>query len=87
LPFSYLICSAYFPPASQLILAQHRGRHCTAVIVSHEIPKIFSIATHVAMLHQGRIIAHGEPVQFQACPDLVVQQFLTGYITGPIEIK
>ncbi len=71
----------------QLILDQHRRRHFTAVIVSHEIPEIFSIATHVAMLHQGRIIAHGDPLQFQACPNQVVQQFLTGQITGPIEIK
>ena len=71
----------------QLILDQHRRRHFTAVIVSHEIPEIFSIATHVAMLHQGRIIAQGPPDDFQACADPVVHQFLTGQITGPIEIK
>jgi phospholipid/cholesterol/gamma-HCH transport system ATP-binding protein len=71
----------------QLILEEHRRRHFTAVIVSHEIPEIFSLATHVAMLHQGMIIAHGDPVAFQACPDPVVHQFLTGQIEGPIEIK
>jgi phospholipid/cholesterol/gamma-HCH transport system ATP-binding protein len=71
----------------QLILDQHRSRHFTAVMVSHEIPEIFSLATHVAMLHQGIIIAHGDPVAFQACPDPVVQQFLTGHSEGPIEIK
>jgi phospholipid/cholesterol/gamma-HCH transport system ATP-binding protein len=57
------------------------------VIVSHEIPKIFSIAAHVAMLHHGRIVAQGAPAEFQACPDPVVQQFLTGQIEGPIELK
>lgn len=71
----------------QLILDQHRRRHFTAVIVSHEIPEIFSIATHVAMLHEGRIIAQGPPGDFQTCADPVVHQFLTGQITGPIEIK
>lgn len=71
----------------QLILEQHRRRHFTAVIVSHEIPEIFSLATHVAMLHQGIIIAHGVPDEFQACSDPVVKQFLTGQIEGPIEGK
>jgi phospholipid/cholesterol/gamma-HCH transport system ATP-binding protein len=71
----------------QLLLEQQRHRHFTAVIVSHEIPEIFSVATHVAMLHQGHIIAQGDPVAFQACPDPVVQQFLTGQTEGPIETK
>jgi phospholipid/cholesterol/gamma-HCH transport system ATP-binding protein len=57
------------------------------VIVSHEIPEIFSLATHVAMLHQGLIVAQGSPAEVQACPDPVAQQFLTGQIAGPIEIK
>lgn len=71
----------------QLIFEQHRRHHFTAVIVSHEIPEIFSLATHVAMLHQGVIVARGDPVQLQSCPDPVVQQFLTGRTEGPIEIK
>lgn len=71
----------------QKIREQHLCHHFTVVIVSHEIPEIFSLATHVAMLHQGVIIAQGSPAEFQACPDPVVQQFLTGQIEGPIEIK
>jgi phospholipid/cholesterol/gamma-HCH transport system ATP-binding protein len=70
----------------QKIREQHLLHHFTAVIVSHEIPEIFSIATHVAMLHRGRIVAQGAPAEFQACQDPVVQQFLTGDIAGPIEI-
>ena len=71
----------------QKIREQHLLHHFTAVIVSHELPEIFSIATHVAMLHGGRIVAQGPPAVFQACQDPVVQQFLTGQIEGPIEIK
>jgi phospholipid/cholesterol/gamma-HCH transport system ATP-binding protein len=71
----------------QLILDLHRLLHFTAVIVSHEIPEIFSLATHVAMLHKGVIVATGTPAEIQASPDPVVQQFITGQIEGPIEVN
>jgi len=71
----------------QLILDLHRLLHFTAVIVSHEIPEIFSLATHVAMLHGGVIVATGTPAEIQASPDPVVQQFITGQIAGPIEVN
>ena len=69
----------------QLILDMHHLFHFTAVIVSHEIPEIFAIATRVAMLHEGVIIATGTPTEIQASPDPVVQQFITGSAEGPIE--
>ena len=36
-------------------------RRFTAVMVSHEIPEIFTVADTVAMLHEGRIIETGPP--------------------------
>jgi len=71
----------------QLILDLHRLLRFTAVIVSHEIPEIFSLATHVAMLHEGVIVATGTPAEIQASPSPVVQQFITGRIEGPIEVN
>jgi phospholipid/cholesterol/gamma-HCH transport system ATP-binding protein len=71
----------------QLILDLHRLLHFTAVVVSHEIPEIFSIATHVAMLHQGVILATGTPAEIQASEDPVVRQFITGQAEGPIEVN
>lgn len=71
----------------QLILDLHRLLHFTAVIVSHEIPEIFSLASHVAMLHGGVIVATGTPAEIQASPDPVVQQFISGQIEGPIEVN
>jgi phospholipid/cholesterol/gamma-HCH transport system ATP-binding protein len=68
----------------QLILNLHRLLHITAVMVSHEIPEIFSLATHIAMLHEGAIVATGTPAEIQASPDPVVQQFITGRLEGPI---
>jgi phospholipid/cholesterol/gamma-HCH transport system ATP-binding protein len=62
----------------ELIVAMHRKFRFTAVMVSHEIPEIFDISDHVAMLHEGRIIAMAESAAFQRIPDPVVQEFITG---------
>src|SRR5207244_11545812 len=62
----------------RLILVLHQLLHFTAVVVSHEIPEIFSLATQVAMLHEGMIVATGTPSEIQASPNPVVQQFISG---------
>jgi len=69
----------------KLILDLHSSIGFTAIIVSHEIPEIFSIATKVAMLHQGVIIANGTPEEIQSSNNPVVQQFIKGNVEGPIE--
>jgi phospholipid/cholesterol/gamma-HCH transport system ATP-binding protein len=71
----------------QLILDLHHLLHFTAVVVSHEIPEIFSLATHVAMLHEGVIVATGTPTEIQASPNPVIRQFISGQIEGPIEVN
>ena len=70
----------------QLILDLHRMLGFTAVIVSHEIPEVFSLATQLAMLHQGVIIESGSPADIQASNNPVVQQFINGQIEGPVDI-
>ncbi|GIX46427.1 MAG: ABC transporter ATP-binding protein [Candidatus Tectimicrobiota bacterium] len=69
----------------QLIFDTHVQFGYTAVIVSHEIPQIFEIASRVAMLHEGTIIAIDTPEGFQRSPNPVVQQFITGSLEGPLE--
>lgn len=68
----------------QLIRDLHKLLHFTAIVVSHEIPEIFSLATHVAMLHGGKIVATGESEEIQSSSDPVVQQFISGSVTGPM---
>jgi phospholipid/cholesterol/gamma-HCH transport system ATP-binding protein len=68
----------------QLILDLHKLLHFTAVVVSHEIPEIFSLATHVAMLHGGKIIALGTPEEIQSSADAIVRQFISGSAEGPM---
>ena len=50
----------------------------TAVLVSHDIPDVFDVAGHVAMLDAGRIVWEGSPEAIVACDDPVVRRFLSG---------
>jgi phospholipid/cholesterol/gamma-HCH transport system ATP-binding protein len=67
------------------LIADTQARlHYTAVIVSHEIPQIFDIATRVAMLHQGVILEVDTAARFQCSSNPAVQQFIAGAIEGPL---
>jgi phospholipid/cholesterol/gamma-HCH transport system ATP-binding protein len=57
----------------------------TAIVVSHDPPSIFGVADRVAFLYQG--IAHvvATPDALRASPDPIVQQFVNGRSSGPME--
>jgi phospholipid/cholesterol/gamma-HCH transport system ATP-binding protein len=69
----------------QLIYDTHAQFGYTAVVVSHEIPQIFEIASRVAMLHNGVIIELATPEVFQRSTNPVIQQFITGQMEGPLQ--
>ncbi len=64
-------------------LADHRG--VTAIVVSHDLTSIFTIADRIAFVYQGGVRALGTPAALQASPDEVVQQFIRGRSSGPME--
>jgi phospholipid/cholesterol/gamma-HCH transport system ATP-binding protein len=68
-----------------LILDMHRTFGFTAVMVSHEIPEIFSISDWVAMLEQGRIAAMAPAEDFQRITDPMVQEFIT--VGGTVSLQ
>jgi len=65
-----------------LIVDLHRKFRFTAVMVSHEIPEIFTIADRVAMLSDGVIIETGTPDAIQKSTNPVVQHFIHGDVEG-----
>jgi phospholipid/cholesterol/gamma-HCH transport system ATP-binding protein len=69
----------------RLILDMHRTFGFTAVMVSHEIPEIFSISDWVAMLEQGRIAAMAPSADFQRITDPTVREFIT--IGGTVSLQ
>ncbi len=50
----------------------------TAVIVSHDIPEIFDISQHIAMLDQGKIIFQGNTDQILDSHSDIVNAFISG---------
>ena len=69
----------------ELILAMHRVFGFTAIMVSHEIPEIFSISDWVAMLKNGKVIAMAPSRDFTQLKDPVVQEFISlGEVAAPI---
>ena len=58
----------------------------TSVVVSHDLTSIFTIASRVAMLYQGRLRLVGTPAEFRASSDPIVYQFVRGLAEGPMEL-
>ena len=68
----------------ELIISLTERSKVTSIIVTHEMDSAFRIATRMAMLYQGKIIAEAEPEQFKKSKNPVVAQFLSGSTEGPI---
>jgi phospholipid/cholesterol/gamma-HCH transport system ATP-binding protein len=58
----------------------------TSIVVSHDLVSIFSIADRIVMLYKGEVRLLGSPAAFQASTDPIVQQFICGRATGPMEL-
>ncbi len=68
----------------ELIIELSEKIGATSVIVTHEMGSAFKIATHMAMLFQGKIIANDTPESFKNSDHPVVGQFIAGDTQGPI---
>ncbi|HEX2691133.1 MAG TPA: ATP-binding cassette domain-containing protein [Kofleriaceae bacterium] len=64
-------------------LAQRLG--VTAIVVSHDLPSIFGTADRIALLYQGVVHVLATPGELRASPDPIVQQFIAGKSSGPME--
>jgi len=59
----------------------------TSVVITHDMKSAFTIAHQMAMLYEGKIIAHGTPAEVRKCDDPRVQQFINGLPDGPIPMN
>lgn len=67
----------------ELIKKTHEEQKATSIVISHDI-EIFKFATHVAMLHEGKIIYKGLASTIWECDNPFVYQFIRGLEDGPI---
>ena len=56
----------------------------TSIVVSHDVRETASIADHLYVIFEGRIIAQGTPAEIAADRSASVRQFLDGLPDGPV---
>ncbi len=71
----------------KLIRECQKSLNFTAVIVTHEVPAIFSMVDQVAMLYDGKILSACTPEEISKSKDPVIHQFINGELEGPIAIN
>ncbi|WP_420745466.1 phospholipid ABC transporter ATP-binding protein MlaF [Photobacterium damselae] len=71
----------------ELIGSLNQALGITSVIVSHDVPEVMSIADHVYLLSEGKVIGSGSPQELQANNDPRVRQFLDGDADGPVRFQ
>lgn len=71
----------------ELIRNLNQALAITAIVVSHDVPEVMSIADWVYILANGQVIASGTPEELRANPDPQVQQFLVGDADGPVPFR
>ncbi|WGW00673.1 phospholipid ABC transporter ATP-binding protein MlaF [Vibrio sp. YMD68] len=71
----------------ELIRNLNQALGVTAVVVSHDVPEVMSIADWVYLIADGKVIAQGSPQELEANPDPKVVQFLQGIADGPVPFR
>ena len=66
----------------EIIKHTHETQKATSVVISHDV-EVFKFATHVAMLHEGKIIYKGLAKDIWECDNPYVHQFIRGLEEGP----
>ena len=61
---------------NQLIKDLHTRLQVTSVVVTHDMHSAFSVATRMAMIHEGRQIAYGRPDEIINIDNPILQQFI-----------
>jgi len=70
---------------NDLIIQMQKELEVTSIIITHDMVSTYKVADRVAMLYQGKIIETGTPEEIKNSGSQIVQQFITGAATGPIE--
>ncbi|MCX8052526.1 MAG: ABC transporter ATP-binding protein [Armatimonadetes bacterium] len=71
---------------ADLIVKTRNELGVTSMLVTHDIATIKRVASRVAMLHSGKIVAVGTVEEMEDHPNPIVRQFITGSGEGPIRI-
>lgn len=68
----------------ELIINLTERSRVTSIIVTHLMDSAFRVATRMALLHRGKIVAEGTPKQLRESKNPIAVQFLSGSTEGPM---
>jgi len=71
----------------RLIRDLNAALNLTSMVVSHDVAETLSIADHLYVLAEGRVIASGTPQEIQAETSPWVRQFMQGLADGPVPFQ
>jgi phospholipid/cholesterol/gamma-HCH transport system ATP-binding protein len=71
---------------NELIKRMQKEFGVTSIVVTHDMHSAYYVADRIAMLYQGNIIQCDSPEKIKNTDNPVVRQFITGQISGPIEV-
>lgn len=63
---------------NELILTLKKKIRITGIVVTHDMESAFYVADRIAMLHDGKIIFDGTPMEVQTTSNPIVQCFVKG---------
>lgn len=72
---------------NDLIVELNQKLHVTSVAVTHDMTSAYKIADRIVMLYEGKVEFSGSPEQVKTTSNAVVQQFIHGRSTGPIQVR
>ena len=72
---------------NELIVDLNTKLNITGIVVTHDIESAYTIASRIALLHDGSIIFSGTPEQAKKSDNPYLRQFLRGQSEGPIKIS
>ncbi len=70
-----------------LIKKLNQSLNLTSIVVSHDVHEIMSIADHVCILSEGKVVAAGSPQELLESGNDFVEQFINGNPDGPVPFQ
>ena len=72
---------------SDLILDLQKALKTTAIVVTHDMKSAYKVASRIAMIYEGRVLAVAHPEVIRISNDPYIRQFVDGLSQGPIKMK
>jgi phospholipid/cholesterol/gamma-HCH transport system ATP-binding protein len=72
---------------NDLILDLQKKLKVTSIVVTHDMKSAYKIASRIAMLHDGKVLAVAHPDVIKVSDNPYIRQFVDGKSEGPIHMK